>query len=103
MVYTKYNVSVTKETFSDNLNRINNQLYKVLCYKEEDREWDKLLNTVQNELVGYKRLFSEESLFLTILAKAEGLFEQEDFMEFRRTIFECMSLIDEVRNDDRIR
>lgn len=102
MVYTKYNVPVTKDTFSENLNRINNQLYKVLCYKEEDREWDKLLNTVQNELVGYKRLFAEESLFLTILAKAEGLFEQESFMEFRRTIFECMSLIDEVRKDDRV-
>ena len=96
MVCVKYNFEINKDTFQANLNRINNQLYKVLCYKEEEREWDKLLNTIVNELVGYKRLFAEESLFLAIVAKLESLFEQDNFLEFRRTVFECMSLIDEV-------
>ena len=96
VVCIKYNFEITDDTFRANLNRINNQLYKVLCYKEEKREWDKLLNTIINELVGYKRLFNEESLFLAIIAKIESLFEQDSFLEFRRTVFECMSLIDEV-------
>lgn len=93
----KYDIDIDNEVIKNNLKRITNQVYKLLPMREEGIEWRKTLDTIVEELAGMNRLFvgQYESLF-SLLCKLEGLFvltEQEDFALFRRTIFECLGLI----------
>ena len=93
----KYDLDIDIDIVKNNLKRITNQIYKLLPMREEGLEWRKLLSTLIEELGGMNRLFVDkyESLF-SLLCKLAGLFvltEQEDFALFRRTIFECLSLI----------
>ena len=72
--------------------------------REEDKEWDRLLTTIIEQLVGMKRLFlgwQEESFFI-LLCKLEGLLElknQQDFFIYRKTIFQCLSLLGEMKTN----
>lgn len=48
-----------------------------------------------------KLLFDREVLFFQLLCKLEGLFtltEEDDFLEYRRIIFECLSLLTELND-----
>lgn len=92
----KYNIDIDSQTIKINLKRITNQIYKLLPMREEGAEWRKPLSTLIEELAGMNRLFLDqyECLF-SLLCKLEGLFvltEEEDFSLFRRTIFECLGL-----------
>lgn len=100
MILIKYGGTVTERTLSDTLSKINNQLYKILCFREEKREWIKPLQTILYQITGLESLLETEISFLTIMSKLEFLIysDSNDFLSFRRTIFECMGLIEEERN-----
>ena len=55
------------------------------------------------ELAGLNRLLiGQGSLFLQLLSKMEGLLEltsKDDFMLYRRTIFECLGLLNTITNN----
>ena len=80
-----------------NINRIINQVYKLLPMREEGREWEKPLETLIQQLSGMKRLIiGQDDLFFLILCKMEGLFslnKTEDMAIYRRIIFECLGLL----------
>lgn len=100
----KYNIDINEEIIKNNLLRIIKQIYKLLPMREEGVDWVKPLETIMVELAGVKRLMvgvSEEN-FLTLFSKLEGLFtltRQEDFMLYRRMIFECLGLLNLIIND----
>ena len=93
----KYDIDIDNEVIKFNLKRITNQIYKLLPMREEGLEWKKLLSTLIEELAGMNRLFiGQFEILFSLLCKMEGLFvltEEEDFSLFRRTIFECLTLI----------
>ena len=93
----KYDIDIDNEVIKFNLKRITNQIYKLLPMREEGFEWRKLLSTLIEELTGMNRLFiGRFEILFSLLCKMEGLFvltEEEDFSLFRRTIFECLTLI----------
>ena len=93
----KYNLEVSQESFNINLKRNINLIYKLLPMREEGKEWDKTLETVIEELVGMNRLLVDlQSSLFPIICKLEGLYsltDSEDMSLFRRTIFECLSLL----------
>ena len=60
--------------------------------KENGEDWEKQLQTVVVEVCGLSDIFIEESDYLTLLSKLEGLKCDLDFSLFRKTIFECISL-----------
>lgn len=97
----KYNMSIEKTAIGNNLKRITNQIYKLLPSREEGAEWRKPLATLIEELAGMDRLFiGEHEIFFSLLCKLEGLFyldKEDDFQEYRRTIFECLGLMGELR------
>ena len=68
--------------------------------REEGREWQKPLQTLIEQLSGMKRLIvGQDNLFFLILCKMEGLFSlsrQEDLGIYRRIIFECLALLNEL-------
>ena len=60
----------------------------------------KPLETIILELLGMQALFQELDKLITLICKLQGLLElknEEDFMLFRRTIFECCGLIDKIK------
>ena len=96
----KYDISVDTQALIHNLRRITNQIYKLLPSREEGLDWQKPLETLIEELSGLDRLLLYDTpTFLTLLCKLEGLFiltQEEDFLLYRRTIFECLSLMNRI-------
>ena len=96
----KYGLEVSKESFDINLRRNINLIYKLLPMREEGSDWEKTLDTIIEELVGMNRLLIDlqPSLF-PIICKLEGLYSlkaEENMSLFRRTIFECLSLLSKI-------
>lgn len=93
----KYNVEIENYAVDNSIKRLTNQIYKLLPNREEDVDWEKPLETIIEELAGMDRLFiGQHNTFFPLICKLEGLFtltEEDDFLLFRRTIFECLSLI----------
>lgn len=84
------------------LKRIGNQVFKLLPMREEGEEWIKPLETVTLELLGMYNLFPDKKDLFSLICKLEGLLtegSESDFMQYRRTIFECCSLIDRLKHD----
>lgn len=93
----KYDLTLTPEAFNINIKRNINLIYKLLPMREEGQDWEKLLETIIEELVGMNGLLVDlqPSLF-PIICKLEGLYsltETKNMFAFRRTIFECLSLL----------
>lgn len=103
----KYDLEVTRETLDKNLKRIINLTYKLLPMREEGEEWNKLLENLIEELVGMNRLlFDLQPDLFVIICKMEGLFsltETKDMALYRRTIFECLSLLNRLPNSESFR
>lgn len=93
---TKYGFKVNKTDINGYLSIQKNKIYKLLPLREEGLEWDKFLNSILVELSGFNKLFDNKVALVATMAKLEGLYEIEDFMVYRKTIFECLNSIDEL-------
>lgn len=97
---TKYSTLIENEAIVVNLKRITNQVYKLLPSREEGADWEKPLSTLIEEIAGMDRvLIGQHEILFPLLCKLEGLFiltKEDDFFLFRRTIFECLSLINDL-------
>ena len=93
----KYNAEIQNDAIVANLNRITNQVYKLLPSREEGADWEKPLSALLEELAGMDRiLIGQHTTLFLLLCKLEGLFtltKPEDFGIFRSIIFECLGLI----------
>lgn len=93
----KYGANIDSEAIVVNLKRITNQIYKLLPNREEGIDWETPLSTIMEELSGMDRLLDDQhEILFSLLSKLEGLFillNEEDFFQYRRTIFECLSLM----------
>ncbi len=99
----KYNIKLSDQIIKKDIKRIINQIYKLLPLREEGQDWKKPLQTVLQELAGMQRLFlgQQEQSFFILLSKLEGmniLVDDEQFSLYRRTIFECLSLLNQIGN-----
>ena len=89
--------------FEYNLKRNINLIYKLLPMREEGSDWTKPLETIIEELCGMEKLLNDHTvIFFTLLCKLEGLFsliDAEDFSLYRRTIFECLGLLNNIKEN----
>lgn len=98
---TKYDNEISNDIIVNNLKRLINQTYKLLPNREEGIEWKVPLSTIIEELAGMAGLFNNDlgPDTLSLLSKLEGLKTlDEDFFSFRRTIFECLNLMNKVKD-----
>ena len=98
----KYNINIDNSTIHNRLQNLINQTYKLLPSREEGADWEKPLQTVLEELAGMQRLMNcgYSEIFFPLLNKLEGLYslvEDDDFLCYRRTIFECLGLMNELQ------
>lgn len=96
-VETKYGMKVEEVDFELYLISLKNKVYKLLPLREEGLEWQKYLNTILVEINGFGTLFTNKVELLSLMSKLEGLYKLEDFMIYRRTIFESLGIIDDMR------
>ena len=72
-------------------NRMKNKLFGLLCEREKGRDWEKFLDSILIELMGY----SEEDKtinYYTLFHKLSTL-KYLRYEYFRGVIFDCMDLI----------
>ena len=98
----KYNIDIEEQTIHNRLQNLINQTYKLLPSREEGADWKKPLQTVLEELAGMQRLMNcgYSEIFFPLLNKLEGLYslvEDDDFLCYRRTIFECLGLMNDLQ------
>lgn len=70
--------------------------------REHEENWLKQLDTVTIEIAGLNEIF-ESPQFLQMLCKLEGLKTQKtEFELYRKTVFECISLLQELNRGIRL-
>ena len=91
---TKYDFEVDNKVFETNINRLTNQIWKLIPMREKEEDWELQLNTVICELTGLHYIFNIDESFLILLSKLEGIKNIETEFEFyRKTIFESITLL----------
>lgn len=97
MLENKYDLILTEDDFELYTRGLKNRVYKLLPLREEELEWNKYLDTIIVELVGLNKVLLNRYKLIALISKLEGLYDLEDFMLYRRTIFECLNLLEDLR------
>ena len=99
MIETKYDFSFSNEVINKNIARLINQMWKLIPMKENGEDWEKQLETVVLQVIGFGEIFKTDSRYLELLAKLEGLrLSKVEFYTYRKTVFEAISLLQEIKN-----
>jgi hypothetical protein len=96
------NTPIKSQAIQNNLFRITNQIYKLLPNREEGLEWQKPLQTLIIELTGMSSLLPDQTELFSLLCKLEALKTlegEDDFLLYRKTIFECLSIMDVIKRN----
>lgn len=98
----KYDIQIDNKVIRDRLQNLINQTYKLLPSREQGVGWEKPLQTIMEQLAGMNRLMKGGylSIYFPLLNKMEGLYsltKDEDFSCYRRTIFECLGLMNDLQ------
>lgn len=90
----EYGINVSVDAYNNNVKRLTNQVYKLLPMREEEQEWEKFLEMLMYEIKGLDHIIGEQQNFIPLISKLQSLFLIEDFIVYRKTIFECLGLLD---------
>ena len=80
--------SQVKEAYN---NKLKSKLFGLLCEREKGREWEKFLDSILIELMGYSE--EEKTIDYYILFHKVSTLKYLRYDYFRGTIFDCMDLI----------
>ena len=95
-------IEIPNEMLVEYYYKVGNQIFKLLPLREEGGAWMKLLDTVILELTGMQKLFPDKEELVYLLIKLEGLKKLSpgmDFMDYRRVVFECCTLVTKIRGE----
>lgn len=96
---TKYGIDISIAHTSVDINRLTNQIWKLIPMRENGEDWESHLDTVLVELAGLHEILNFDERFLILLSKLEGVkIGNVKFFTYRKTIFECISLLREIYN-----
>lgn len=91
---TKYDFEISEKDFLININRLTNQLWKLIPMRENEEDWKTQIDTVLIEILGLHEIFNQDKQFLVLLTKLEGLKKADiEFTVYRKTVFETISLL----------
>ena len=98
----KYNIGFPPETREQDLQRLINQLWKLIPMRENEEDWLNHLILLIEEISGLSEIYKTKVESLILLSKLEGLRSSvcEDFMIYRKTVFRCIDLLVKVMRDD---
>lgn len=96
----KYGLCFDKEAIKSNIDRLTNQIFKLLPSREEGEDWVTPLQNLILEITGMKALWIDQPRLFSLLCRLEALLsltEEEDFLAFRKLIFECLRMMNEIK------
>ena len=94
----QFNFNFPKEVIDANIQRLTNQLWKLIPMRENNEDWEKQLNTVIIEVAGLNEIFISNPQFLQLLSKLKGLqVEEVNFILYRKIVFESINLLQELK------
>lgn len=96
----KYDLEFDNEAIIKNIDRITNQIFKLLPSREEGGDWEAPLQNLILEITGMKALWIDQPELFSLLCRLEALLsltEEEDFLTFRKLIFECLNLLNNIK------
>lgn len=96
----KYNIEIDNDAIIENIDRIINQVFKLLPSREEGGDWETPLHNLILEVGGMNRLLCDQTILFSLLCKMEGLTvltSTEDYFAFRKLIFECLGLLKQLK------
>lgn len=96
----KYNVDIHNEAILKNIDRITNQIFKLLPSREEGNDWITPLENLIYEVAGMAELLSDHVDLFSLLCRMESLLvltKEDDFLNFRKIIFECLRLLNGIK------
>lgn len=97
----KKDIIIDSTAIIKNIDRITNQIFKLLPNREENKDWQNPLNNLIVEIGGMSFLLEDHYNLFSLLCKLQGLnnlTDKEDFFQFRKTIFECLGICGEIKN-----
>lgn len=100
MVIKSCNAIIEDSAIVENLDRITNQIFKLLPSREEGVDWKSPLENIILEIAGMSELLDNQRELFSLLCKLQGMMtltEEDDFLLFRKGVFECLGLIGEVK------
>lgn len=98
----KYDIDIDKEAILKAVDKITNQIFKLLPSREEGGDWESPLTNLIVDLKGMSNLLSDHTDLFPLLCKLEALktlTKEEDFIYFRKTIFECLGLCNVLKEE----
>lgn len=93
-------VEINNTVLANQLSIMCGKIFKCLPLKEEGEDCKKPLATIIIELLGMASLLPDQKDLTSLVFKLQGLRELDDTIDFatyRRTIFECCSLVTKVK------
>ena len=81
-------------------NKLKGRIYGLLCEKEKEGSWEKFLDTIITELMGLSDI-DKTINFWPLVGKLSAL-RYLNYEYFRKTVFECINLVGELSNGQRI-
>lgn len=79
-------------------NKLKGRLYGLLCEREKEGAWEKFLDTILIELYGLDKTERTINYYPLIGKLSELKFLNYEY--FRKTIFECMNLVEELSKSE---
>lgn len=98
----KYGIEFSTEVKEHDLKRLVNQLWKLIPMRENQEDWNSQLAVLLEELAGLAELYRDKPEGLVLVSKLEGLTTEAaaDFMLYRKTVFRCIELLNQVLKDE---
>lgn len=97
----KYDIEINNAAVLDNIDRIINQIFKLLPFREEGGDWETPLHNLILEVGGMSKLLQcDQTILFSLLCKMEALTSltgMEDYLAFRKLIFECLGLLKQLK------
>ena len=91
---SKYNLEVPNESFINEINRLTNQIWKLIPMRENEEDWLAHLQTVIVEITGLGEIVMLDENLLPLLEILEGInIKETDFRIYRKLVFEAISLL----------
>lgn len=96
----KYGAEIDDNAIIKNIEKITNQVFKLLPLREEGGDWKSPLENLILEIAGMSKLLPDHTSLFSLLCKMETLLtltEEDDFPAFRKLIFECLGLCNSLK------
>ena len=96
----KYDIEIAEDAIIENIDRIINQIFKLLPSREEGGDWETPLHNLILEVGGMSKLLSDQTILFSLLCKMEALTTltgEDDYLAFRKLIFECLGLLKQLK------